>query len=67
MTIPDDEELAELRAAAGDDPDKLAKFENYVSLLAVLDEHLDEGKDIAQLTSLTTQIAAARAALEQQP
>lgn len=63
-SIPDPEELEALRGAAGDDPGKLAKFETYVSLLAALDERVDEGDDVAQLTSLTQQIAAARRELD---
>lgn len=63
-SIPDAEELATLQAAAGDDPDKLAKLETYVSLLAALDERLDEGDDVAQLTSLSQQISAARRDLD---
>lgn len=64
MTIPDIEDLDALRAKVGDDPEKLAKFETYVSLLADLDEYLDEGRDIDKLNSLRTQINAARRGLD---
>jgi hypothetical protein len=63
-SIPDPEDLEALRARIGDDPEKCAKFETYVTLLSTLDEDLDEGQDVDKLDSLRSQIDAARRALD---
>ena len=63
QVVPDPEDLKALRARVGEDPDKVAKFETYVTLLAALDTAIDDGDAPERLSSLRKQIRAAKRSL----
>jgi hypothetical protein len=55
--------LKRLQIKCGSDPDKLAAFENYVSLLAARDEAIDDGDSAASLAVRYEGIEEAHAVL----
>lgn len=60
MAIPDPETIEAMRARLSNDPNHCAVSSEYFRLLAVLDELLDQGQNLKDLTALTAEIEIAR-------